>query len=235
MKRREREIPQVAPKPAAALTDDERAAFTVHRFADIERLAGDAGNRTIRVVASDETTDRYGDIIRARGWQLSNFAKNGPLLFAHDSRSPPIGTARAWIDGTRLMSDATFLPEGVSDFADEIWRITDAGALKAVSVGFLPTVEPNVMRGPPDEDGYAWVTGFEFIGQDLLELSVVPVPANPSALALARSLASEATTRRLFVPDARALAHVEAQRRRSSIALARLRVGHFNGGSNADA
>ena len=38
----------------------------------------------MRFVASDESVDRYGDIIRASGWQLDNFRKNPVLLFAHD-------------------------------------------------------------------------------------------------------------------------------------------------------
>jgi hypothetical protein len=184
-----------------------------------------AGNRTIRFVASDETVDRYGDIIRVDGWQLDNFAKNGPLLFGHASREPPIGTAKAWVEGKQLLADATFLPEGVSDFADEVWRITDAGALKSVSVGFLPTKAPNYLWADDDPDHEEWPIGFEFVGQELLELSVVPVPANPAALALARSVASEQTTRRLFIPDARASAHVAAETRRRTINLARLRAG----------
>jgi hypothetical protein len=60
---------------------------------------------------------------------------------------------------------------------------------------------------------------------------VVPVPANPAALALARSVASDTTIRRLFTEapdqerDARALAHVAAEQRRRSITLTRLRAG----------
>jgi len=193
------------------------------RAAEVEKA--DSTTRSIRFVASDETVDRYGDIIRASGWQLGNFAKNGPLLFGHQSREPAIGTATAWVDGTRLMADATLWPEGVSEFADVLWRIYEAGGNRAVSVGFLPTVEPKLLRAEPDADGYAAITGFEFIGQELLELSIVPVPANPAALAVARSLADERTVRRLFTRDPSAFAQVAAEQRRRSITLARLRAG----------
>lgn len=194
------------------------------RAAQIEKAAGTP--RTIRFIASDETVDRYGDIIRASGWNLANFDVNPVLLFAHNSRAPSIGTAKAWVDGTQLLADATFHAEGISAFADEIWRITDAGGLRAVSVGFLPTEEPNLILSAPDQNGSQMVTGFEFIAQDLLEISVVPVPANPAALALARSLASETTIRRLFPDDTRAAAQVAAEHRRRSITLARLRGAH---------
>lgn len=199
------------------------------RAAEIEK---DTKARTIRFVASDETVDRYGDIIRVAGWDLSNYRRNPVLLFGHNSREPPIGTSNAWIEGTRLLADATFLPLGVSDFADEIWRIIDAGALRAVSVGFLPTEDPNFMWAADDPNHDSWPVGFEYIAQELLELSVVPVPANPEALALARSLATERTTRRLFVDDTRAVAHVAAERARTTITLARNRPRFFIGGNH---
>jgi phage head maturation protease len=181
--------------------------------------------RTVSFVASDETVDRYGDIIRASGWDLKQYKKNPVMLFGHDSRSPPIGTTDVRIEGTQLLADATFLPEGVSDFADEIWRIVDAGALRAMSVGFLPTVMPKAIWADDDPEHEGWPTGYEFDGQELLENSVVPVPANPAALALARSVASDTTIRRLFNHDPSASARIAADIRRRSLQLARLRAG----------
>jgi HK97 family phage prohead protease len=156
----------------------------------------DDETRELRVVASDESVDRYGDIIRAKGWDLKHFKNNPVLLFSHDSRSPPIGqVSKVKVEGTQLVATAKFLPEGTYDFADTIWRIVKAGALRAVSVGFLPTAEPVVIRDAHNDH----ITGFEFVGQELLELSVVPVPANPQALSLAKSFGlSEETTYRLF-------------------------------------
>jgi len=197
-------------------TTDTRLERAARR---VDKAEGKA--RTLRFVASDETVDRYGDIIRADGWQLDTYHHNPVLLFAHDSRAP-IGNAKVWVENKSLLADATFAPEGKSALADEIWNLVDADVVRAVSVGFLPTVAPNVMRGEPDKNGYAPIIGFEFIGQELLELSVVSVPANPAALALARSLASDATIRRLFIPDPSALAQVAAEQRRRSITLTRL-------------
>jgi phage head maturation protease len=195
----------------------------VYRAAEIEKSSDKP--RTISFIASDETVDRYGDIIRVEGWDLTQYKKNPVMLFGHNSREPPIGTTDVRIEGKQLLADATFLPEGVSDFADEIWRIVDAGALRAMSVGFLPTAMPTAIWAEDDPEHEGWPTGYEFNGQELLENSVVPVPANPAALALARSVASARTIRRLFTDDARALAHVAAESRRRSIQLARLRAG----------
>lgn len=184
-------------------------------------------NRSIRFVASDESVDRYGDIIRAKGWDLTAFKKNPVLLFGHKSSALPIGkVTNVEVVKKELVADCEFMPEGMSAFADEVWRAVDGGFLNASSVGFLPTAVPNPIWEDKDQTR---LTGFEFIGQELLELSVVPVPANPQALAVARSLAiSEATQRVIFADDERALARAVTHATRTrTIAIARKRVGHF--------
>jgi phage head maturation protease len=210
-------------------------ALSRERAATIDRAATSTASRTIRYVASDETVDRYGDIIRAAGWKLENYRKNPVLMFGHMRDHPlPIGkVANVEVVGTQLEATAEFTPEGLSDFADECWRFVEAGYLNAVSVGFMPLAEPNYIYADDDPDHKRWPTGYEFVDQELLELSVVPVPANPQALAVARALAiSEATQRRLFVADDRARARVAAEHRRRTLTLARHRPGFFNGGSN---
>lgn len=179
----------------------------------------DNEDRTFNVVASDESPDRYGDIIRVKGWDLTNFKKNPVLLFGHQSSDPPIGTVPdVTPKSTRLLARVKFLEEGVYDFADTIWRIVKAGALRAVSVGFLPTEEPNMIRDEKNDR----VIGFEYIAQELLELSIVPVPANPNALALAKSLAlNREFVNRVFVEES---ASAYLLQRRREIDMLRLRV-----------
>jgi hypothetical protein len=85
-----------------------------------------------------------------------------------------------------------------------------------VSVGFLPLAAPN-----PIYDADKRLTGFEFISQELLELSVVTVPANPNALQLAKSVAlSGEELRCLF--DGGTAARVAAAARTRTITLSRL-------------
>src|SRR5215471_17345227 len=197
-------VTREAPKPGALL----------RRGAVIKAV--DSKARTIRFVASDESVDRYGDIIRASGWQLDNFRNNPVLLFAHDSRQPPVGQVPSIeVVGTELIADCLFRPEGDSQLSDDVWRAVEGGFLRAASVGFTPT-------GPINElvDSAGNWTGYEFTSQELLELSVVPVPANPQALAVAKSLGiADATARLLFTPDPRAVAQVAVEARRRSIDL----------------
>jgi uncharacterized protein len=204
------------------------------REGTVERTVSSDGKRTATFVASDESVDRYGDIIRANGWDLSNFKSNAVLLWAHQSSEPPIGKVPdIRVEGTRLIASVEFRPEGDNAIADDVYKGLQGGFINAVSVGFLPTKKPNMLWADDDPNHEKWPTGYEFVGQELLELSVVPVPANAQALALARSLAlSEATKRRLLSFDERAVARVAAQQRRNSLTLARLKPGFFNGGKN---
>jgi HK97 family phage prohead protease len=210
------DCPMAASKARRALPT-RGAILTRHAYFEKQ---GSDGGRHMRFIASDESVDRYGDIIRAAGWQLDNFRKNPVLLFGHNSRETPVGQVDPiQVVGTQLVADCQFRPAGDSVLADDVWTAVDGGFLRAVSVGFAPTGPINQLV---DQNGN-W-TGFEFTQQELLELSVVPVPANPQALAVARSLGiSEATQRLMFAPDVRAAARAADEHRRRTINLLRLR------------
>ncbi len=200
------------------------------RTFEMAAVSGD-GARTATFVASDESVDRYGDIIRASGWDLSHFKQNPVLLFGHDSSKVPVGRVTdIGVEGTRLIATAEFRAEGKSAEADDVYDALQTGFLNAVSVGFLPTSTPNPIWAADDLRHEKWPTGYEFTSQELLELSVVPVPANPQALALARSLhLSEATQRRLLIFDEREASRVAAQQRRNQLTIARLRPRSHGG------
>jgi hypothetical protein len=66
-------------------------------------------------------------------------------------------------------------------FADTIFNLYRGKFLNAVSVGFIPLEQPEPIL---DADGRS-TGGYEFTSQELLELSAVPIPANPEAVARA--------------------------------------------------
>jgi HK97 family phage major capsid protein/HK97 family phage prohead protease len=136
----------------------------------------------LEFVLSDETVDRYGDVIVASGWQLANFKRNPIALFGHD-QSTPIGVwENLRVEGTKLMGRLKLAARGTSTRIDEIISLVEQGVLKAVSVGFRP-----LDREPLD-------SGVRYKLQELLETSVVSVPANPAALAVAKSMNISADT-----------------------------------------
>jgi HK97 family phage prohead protease len=151
----------------------------------LELPEGDS--RVIRFIASNEEKDRYGDIVRASGWVLDNFKNNPVLLFGHQSRELPIGRVTSiGVEGTQLIADAEFMPASMNEKAESVFQMLKARFLNAVSVGFKPLMRPNQIKDPTTNE---WTGGYEFIKQELLELSVVPVPALAGALAVSRSFA----------------------------------------------
>ena len=128
-------------------------------------------------VASSEIVDRMGEVVKIDGIGLKNFKKNPVLLWSHNSgltdSRPPIGKVlKTWVDGVRkkrLMFSVQF---DLSDpFAKMISDKYKNGFLNAFSIGFQPLEkEDNV-----------------FIESELLEISAVPIPANPEALSILRS------------------------------------------------
>jgi HK97 family phage prohead protease len=144
----------------------------------------DEAERVATFVASDETVDRYGDIVSVDGWDLTNFRKNPVVLWMH-SQWNPIGKASVKIEGGQLLATIRFYDAGDSKLADDLWKLVKKRQLRGVSVGFTVPSEDDV---EPIRDENDRLTGFRFLRQELLEISLVSVPANPNALQIARSM-----------------------------------------------
>lgn len=144
----------------------------------------------IRHVASDESADRMGDVILVNGWDLASFRMN-PRLLAQHNHNANIGrvmrAARGKSSRTKgkaLLTDSILYDaeEMTMPFAAAFRSLVIRGELNAVSVGFLP----KDWAYPEDEkerEKYGLGRGgILFKKAELLELSVVAVPANPNAL-----------------------------------------------------
>jgi HK97 family phage prohead protease len=135
----------------------------------------------LEFVLSDETVDRYGDVVEVDGWDLRNFKKNPIALFGHNSGFV-IGTwSDLRVDGKRLVGRLVLAAKGTSQRIDELIGLVEQGILRAVSVGFRP------LDADPVDPKQPWGAQ-RYKKQELLETSLVAVPANPAALALAKSL-----------------------------------------------
>ena len=134
----------------------------------------------LEFVLSDETPDRMDDVIMSDGWDLKNFKKNPVALFQHKSDFV-IGNWRDLrVENKSLRGHLELAPAGTSDRIDEIRKLVEHGILRAVSVGFRP------IETKPRAESKAG--GLFFTGAELVETSLVSVPANPNALAVAKSL-----------------------------------------------
>lgn len=150
---------------------------TLHRAVTghVTKFLSTVGERQIRVVASDATPDRVGDILEPTGCDLSQFRRNPVMLAQHDP-SKPIGIwPQVEVRNGRLEALGEFAPEGVSEVADEYCRLAKAGVVKAVSVGFISLASEPLKNG-----------GRRYTAWELVEMSLVSVPANPNALVTER-------------------------------------------------
>jgi HK97 family phage prohead protease len=141
----------------------------------------------------DGSVDRMGDRIAVNGWELGAYRKNPTVLWAHDSSAPPIDRmVRDFVANEKLMGDVQFASADVYPFADTIYRLVTEGFIKAGSVGFLP-IEWKFA------DDKSRPMGIDFRRQELLEFSMVPVPANANALITGRRRPLSPITRGIWL------------------------------------
>ena len=188
-------------------------------FREVEiRAAGgnELGEREFEFIASDETPDSYGDIVKAEGWDLKRYKKNPIVLFNHSSSMPVGYSPKTWVDDTKLICRIKLADEGTSEFIDTLYKLMKQRILRAMSVGFRATKDVEIIRGKENE-----FLGLLFNGQELLENSIVSVPANPNALSLAKSWGVRDSTLNRFVEQD---AIVQAAHRQRQLDLLQLGV-----------
>jgi len=152
----------------------------VMKHGGLVEKAVEAEERTYRFLASDGGRDRDNDTISPQGWDLEGFLANPVILFGHSHHMPPIGSAkRVFVEGEQLKEDI-HLPElqtqgAHRDLVNTVEELIRKRILRASSVGFLPReFKPRDFK---DDD-----PGVDFVRQELIETSIVPVPSNPRAL-----------------------------------------------------
>lgn len=127
-------------------------------------------DRRVRFCISTNDVDRDNDTIDQSGWDLSNYMRSPVVLWAHSHHDLPIAKCvMLGVENGKLMATAEFATHA---FAETVYQLVKGGFLSATSVGFR-TLEyvRNEQRN-----------GIDFKRMELLEFSVVPVPANQHAL-----------------------------------------------------
>lgn len=144
-------------------------------------------DRTVTFIASTNDIDRHTTRLNQDNWRLDNFKANPIIGYQHNvygdemcQKATPddiIGKGKnIRVEDGQLLIDIEFKPEGRSELADKVAEDVRDGYLNAVSVGFVPVGSGRMVE---EEDGREV---YHFSGQELLELSVVNIPSNASAL-----------------------------------------------------
>lgn len=123
-------------------------------------------------ILSTESIDRDGDII-VQDWDLSKYneefngEKGGIVFFQHDTKNLPVGKCYAWVEDNQLLGGVKF--SEASELSKTVKKLVEEGILKYTSVGFIP------------RDAEKTEEGYRFIKNELLEVSIVGIPANSEA------------------------------------------------------
>jgi HK97 family phage prohead protease len=143
----------------------------------------DKATRSMEFVCSTDIQDRHGTIVK-QTWRLDWFKKNPIGLFAHDSRSPIGRWDDVRVEKGQLIARHYFAER--DELADRIMNLCEQGIVKAVSVGFIA----HSYKYEKHND----VEVLVFDDNELLEVSIVSIPANPEALARDLPIAPPAAT-----------------------------------------
>jgi len=145
--------------------------YRAYSVLDVKGL--DPELRSLEGVATTPSTDRMGDVIESTG---ATFANPLPLLLFHDARLP-VGTVALNTASAAGISFRATLPTiptagSLRTRVDEAWDSIKAGLIRGVSIGFRP------LDGGIEQLKSG---GLRFTKIEILELSLVAVPANADA------------------------------------------------------
>lgn len=166
--------------------------------AQIDKSTVESTREITFVIASQATgrAHRNKFIYNWDNWKLDSFNSNSIVGYQHNvygdnmciapNPDDVIAKAEAWIDtykGSKsLISKATFEPPELNQTAEKVFRKIIWGSLKAASTGVLPAdgdIKKQFIRNDKDEIiDYT----LNFQGQELVEWSIVNIPADANAL-----------------------------------------------------
>jgi HK97 family phage prohead protease len=141
-----------------------------------------APNRS-KLIAATNKRARDGHILATENLDYENFMRTGAVLFDHDSKIPVAVPVSAELKPNGdLEIEIEWAPDDISEDVRKVKGLVKNGILRAGSVGFdVLDSEPLDPKRPRD--------GSRITRSELLELSIVAVPADPGAVVTQRSAA----------------------------------------------
>ncbi len=149
----------------------------MHKAVGLVEIKGmDDEQRIIRGVATTGSLDRQGDIVDPKGVKT---AKDIPLFLYHDSNQTVGRASLGKAQGNQIPFEA-WLPKiaepgRLKERVDEAWHMLKYKLVTGVSIGFnaLGDKIERMKEG-----------GYKYLETEVLELSLVPIPANAEATIL---------------------------------------------------
>lgn len=139
---------------------------------EVKSVAGDAP--VMDFIGSDNAVDRYNEVIDQAGWQLDNFRANPVIPDCHqyDTVARILGRALSvQVKDGQLVNRVEFCVE--NPLGNLAYKMAKGGFIKSQSVGFIPLEWTRGVNADQPDRTYNKC--------ELLEISLVVVPANPGA------------------------------------------------------
>jgi len=131
-----------------------------------------------RFVLTTSATDSNGNIADPLGWDLKRYKANPVVLWNHGWLDQPIGkTLNIEATAHRLTAEIQLAD---THLAQEIATLIEGGYVRGASPGWLP------IEWEARKDAQGRFLGIHSHSQELIEASIVGIPANPDALRIAR-------------------------------------------------
>lgn len=134
----------------------------------------DLGDGTLEATITTSSVDRHNESIDTTGINTDNYMSNPVVLYGHDYDGLPIGKTLKLTEMKNKIKARFQLAVNEYPFAATVYKMIQGGYLNAVSIGGL-------VREWSDD--YSTI-----LKMDMVEFSVVPVPANSEAVITSRSL-----------------------------------------------
>ena len=134
----------------------------------------DLGDGVFSATVTTSDVDRMGESIDTQGITTDAYMQNPVVLYGHDYSALPIGKTTKLAQFKNKLTATFQLATKEYPFADTVAQLIKGGYLNAVSIG-------GVVR--------EWNEKYtEILAMEMVEFSVVPVPANGAALITGRAL-----------------------------------------------
>lgn len=149
----------------------------LHKLYTIDVTSVDEEKRQATFCFSDGEKDRQGERVDQASWQVENYKANPLILWGHDPSKPDNvlgqGVELDIDNNGKSYVTAQFDDYETNPNADRVFRQIVKRTLRTVSAGFITHTEEYEDDVPVLKDN------------ELLEISIVPIPANPRAVMLA--------------------------------------------------
>ena len=124
-----------------------------------------------KFTVSDETINSYGGIVLTSGINIARFQRNPIMLYMHDREKGVIGRwENIMKDGDKLTAEAIF--DDATELGAKVKHQVESGFLRSASIGI-------------ENCKCETINGVQAIVEcDLIEISIVDVPANENAVKL---------------------------------------------------